>query len=106
MASERVVDLTEETFDKEIRDGLTLVDFWAEWCGPCKALGPAIEQLAEEYHDKLTVAKVDIDANPNIPGKFGIRGIPTVILFRDGAQLDIFVGNSPQKVREMVERAV
>ncbi len=106
MASERVVDLTEETFDKGIRDGLTLVDFWAEWCAPCKALGPAIEQLAEEYHDKLTVAKVDIDANPNIPGKFGIRGIPTVILFRDGAQLDIFVGNSPQKVREMVERAV
>ena len=106
MASERVVDLTEETFDKGIRDGLTLVDFWAEWCAPCKALGPAIEQLAEEYHDKLTVAKVDIDANPNIPGKFGIRGIPTVILFRDGAQLDMFVGNSPQKVREMVERAV
>ena len=106
MASERVVDLTEETFDKGIRDGLTLVDFWAEWCAPCKALGPAIEQLAEEYHDKITVAKVDIDANPNIPGKFGIRGIPTVILFRDGAQLDIFVGNSPQKVREMVERAV
>lgn len=106
MASERVVDLTEETFDKGIRNGLTLVDFWAEWCAPCKALGPAIEQLAEEYHDKLTVAKVDIDANPNIPGKFGIRGIPTVILFRDGAQLDIFVGNSPQKVREMVERAV
>ncbi len=106
MASERVVDLTEETFDKGIRNGLTLVDFWAEWCAPCKALGPAIEQLAEEYHDKLTVAKVDIDANPNIPGKFGIRGIPTVILFRDGAQLDMFVGNSPQKVREMVERAV
>ncbi len=106
MASERVVDLTEETFDKGIRDGLTLVDFWAEWCAPCKALGPAIEQLAEEYHDKLTVAKVDIDANPNIPGKFGIRGIPTVILFRDGSQLDMFVGNSPQKVREMVERAV
>lgn len=106
MASERVVDLTEETFDKGIRNGLTLVDFWAEWCAPCKALGPAIEQLAEEYHDKLTVAKVDIDANPNIPSKFGIRGIPTVILFRDGAQLDMFVGNSAQKVREMVERAV
>ncbi len=106
MARERVVDLTEETFDKGIRNGLTLVDFWAEWCAPCKALGPAIEQLAEEYHDKLTVAKEHIDANPNIPGNFGIRGIPTVILFRDGSQLDMFVGNSPQKVREMVERAV
>ncbi len=62
--------------------------------------------MAEEYDDKLTVAKVDIDSNPNIPGKFGIRGIPTVILFKDGEQVDMFVGNSPQKVREMVERAV
>lgn len=106
MASEKVVHLTEDTFDKGISNGLTLVDFWAEWCGPCKALAPTIDQIAEDYQEKVTVAKVDIDANPNIPGKFGIRGIPTVILFKDGAQLDIMVGNSPQKVREMVENAV
>ncbi len=106
MASEKVVHLTEDTFDKGISSGLTLVDFWAEWCGPCKALAPTIDQIAEDYQEKVTVAKVDIDENPNIPGKFGIRGIPTVILFKDGAQLDIMVGNSPQKVREMVENAV
>ena len=106
MASEKVVHLTEETFDQGISNGLTLVDFWAEWCGPCKALAPTIDQIAEDYQEKVTVAKVDIDANPNIPGKFGIRGIPTVILFKDGEQLDIMVGNSPQKVREMVENAV
>ena len=106
MASEKVVHLNEETFDQGISKGLTLVDFWAEWCGPCKALAPTIDQIAEDYQEKVTVAKVDIDANPNIPGKFGIRGIPTVILFKDGAQLDIMVGNSPQKVREMVEKAV
>jgi len=106
MASEKVVHLDEDTFDKGISTGLTLVDFWAEWCGPCKALGPTIDQIAEDYQEKVTVAKVDIDANPNIPGKFGIRGIPTVILFKDGAQLDIMVGNSPQKVREMVENAI
>lgn len=106
MASDKVVHLNEETFDQGISTGLTLVDFWAEWCGPCKALAPTIDQIAEDYQEKVTVAKVDIDANPNIPGKFGIRGIPTVILFKDGEQLDIMVGNSPQKVREMVENAV
>jgi thioredoxin 1 len=106
MASERVVNLTEDNFDAGVKQGLTLVDFWAEWCGPCKALSPAIEAMADEFGGKLTVAKVDIDANPNIPGRFGIRGIPTVILFKDGTQVDMFVGNSPQKIREMVERAV
>lgn len=106
MASEKVIHLTEATFDQGISKGLTLVDFWAEWCGPCKALGPTIDQIAEDYQEKVTVAKIDIDANPNIPGKFGIRGIPTVILFKDGAQVDIMVGNSPQKIREMVENAV
>lgn len=106
MASEKVVHLNEDTFEQGISSGLTLVDFWAEWCGPCKALAPTIDQIAEDYQEKVTVAKVDIDANPNIPGKFGIRGIPTVILFKDGEQLDIMVGNSPQKVREMVENAV
>ena len=106
MASEKVVHLNEDTFEQGISNGLTLVDFWAEWCGPCKALAPTIDQIAEDYQEKVTVAKVDIDANPNIPGKFGIRGIPTVILFKDGEQLDIMVGNSPQKVREMVENAI
>ena len=106
MASERVVNLTESSFDAGIKQGLTLVDFWAEWCAPCKALSPAIEQMADDFGGKLRVAKVDIDANPGIPGRFGIRGIPTVILFKDGAKVDMFVGNSPQKIREMVERAV
>jgi thioredoxin len=106
MASERVVDLTDETFEKGVSSGLTLVDFWAEWCGPCKALSPAIEQLASEFGGKLRVAKVDVDANPAVPGRFGIRGIPTVMLFKDGQQVDMFVGNSPAKIREMVERAV
>lgn len=106
MSNEKVVHLNEGDFDQGISSGLTLVDFWAEWCAPCKALAPTMDELADKYSGKLTVAKVDIDANPNIPVKFGIRGIPTVMLFKDGEQVDIFVGNSPQKVREMVERAV
>lgn len=106
MASEKIVHLSESDFDNGISSGLTLVDFWAEWCAPCLALGPTMDELAESYAEKLTVAKVNIDSNPNIPAKFGIRGIPTVILFKDGEQVDIFVGNSPQAIKEMVERAV
>lgn len=106
MASEKVIHLDEGSFDEGVSKGLTLVDFWAEWCMPCKALAPTMDQLAEKYSDKVTVAKVDIDSNPAIPAKFGIRGIPTIMMFKDGEQVDMFVGNSPDKVREMVERAV
>jgi thioredoxin 1 len=106
MASERVVNLTESTFETGISKGLTLVDFWAEWCAPCKALAPTIDKLADDFASKVTVAKVDIDANPSIPAKYGVRGIPTVMLFKDGQQVDLFVGNNPVKVREMVQRAV
>ncbi|MBI3994132.1 MAG: thioredoxin [Candidatus Lambdaproteobacteria bacterium] len=106
MASDKIIHLDESTFENGISKGLTLVDFWAEWCAPCRALAPTMDKLAEEYSDKVTVAKVDIDSNPTIPAKFGIRGIPTVMMFRDGQQVDMFVGNSPDKVRAMVERAV
>ena len=98
-----VLHLGESDFDTAIARGLTLVDFWAAWCGPCVALAPAVEQLAQDYAGRVQVAKVDIDAHPGIPGRFGIRGIPTVILFRDGEQVDIMVGNNPQKLRSMVE---
>ena len=106
MASEKIVHLNESDFDNTINNGLTLVDFWAAWCAPCLALEPTMDELAEAYPDKLTVAKLDIDSNPTIPTKYGIRGIPTVILFKNGEQVDMFVGNSPQKIREMVEKAV
>lgn len=73
-----------------------LVDFWAEWCGPCRALGPVIESLASDYEGKAKVAKVDVDANQQIAAQFGIRSIPTVILFDKGQVVDTFVGVRPK----------
>jgi thioredoxin 1 len=84
--SEHALTLTEQTFDEEIKgaDGAILVDFWAEWCGPCKMIAPILEEIAGEYHDRIKVAKINIDENPQTPPKFKIRGIPTLILFKNG----------------------
>lgn len=74
-----------------------LVDFWAEWCGPCKALAPKLEEVATEFQGKVVVAKVNVDENPEIPSKYGIRGIPTMILFKNGREVDQIVGNHPKE---------
>ena len=78
--------LTDATFDEEIAGSAepVLVDFWAEWCGPCKMIAPILDEIATEYKDKLRVAKIDIESNPQTPPKFGIRNIPTLILFKNG----------------------
>ena len=76
--------------------GPVLVDFWAEWCGPCKMIGPALEEIAGELAGKLTVAKVDIDDNPMSPGKFGVRGIPTLLIFKGGVPVATQVGALPK----------
>ncbi len=84
--SDKIIHLTDDSFDTDVlkADGLTLVDFWAEWCGPCKMIAPILDEIAEEYQGKLTVAKLNIDQNPGTAPKYGIRGIPTLLLFKNG----------------------
>ena len=92
--------LTDETFEQELlhSDQPVLVVFWAEWCGPCRMLGPTIEAVADEYVGKVKVFKMNVDQNPETPTKFHIRGIPTVIFFKNGQAIDQLVGNQPKDV--------
>ena len=84
--SDNIVHVSDSSFDQDVLQakGPVLVDFWAEWCGPCKMIAPVLEELADEYGEKLKVCKMDVDANPDTAPKYGIRGIPTLILFNSG----------------------
>lgn len=84
--------LSKEEFEQKIKSGVALVDFWAEWCGPCKVAGPVIDQLADEYKDRLFVGKIDVDAEADLAGKYGIMSIPTVVLFKEGNEVARQVG--------------
>lgn len=98
MASDKVMTFTDANFDREVlqSDIPVLVDFWATWCAPCKAIAPLIDAVADDYSGKVKVGKVNVDDNPATPGKYGVRGIPTLILFKNGAVLDQVVGAVPK----------
>ncbi len=85
--SDKIVHVTDASFEADVLKSSqpVLVDFWAEWCGPCKMIAPVLSELADEYGDKIKICKMDVDANTDTPSKFGIRGIPTLIIFKDGA---------------------
>jgi thioredoxin 1 len=87
--------------------GVALVDFWAEWCGPCRALAPVVDEIADEYAGKVQVFKMDIDPNPETPGRFQIRGIPTLLIFKDGKEVGRVVGAQPKtKIVEALTRHI
>ncbi len=101
--------VTDQTFASEVLEapGPVLVDFWAEWCGPCKQIAPALEEISEELGERLTIAKVDVDDNPETPNKYGVRGIPTLIIFKGGEVAATKVGALPKnKLKEWVESVI
>ncbi|MBZ0169348.1 thioredoxin [Candidatus Methylomirabilis lanthanidiphila] len=98
MASDKIVQITDHDFDKQVIQGkgLILVDFWAEWCGPCRMVAPILDELAEEYGEQVTIAKLNVDENRESAARFGIRSIPTILVFKDGAQVEQIVGALPK----------
>jgi thioredoxin 1 len=104
MASAHVVNVTDTNFAAEIEQarGLALVDFWAVWCGPCQAIAPVIEQLAEQFAGKIKVAKLDTDSNQNTAVRFNVRSIPTIMFFKDGQHVDTVIGADP-RIRTILE---
>ena len=94
--------ITDSNFDDEIKNSQLpiLIDFWAEWCGPCKQIGPILEEIGEAKKNKLKIFKLNVDENPQTPQKFGVRGIPTLMLFKDGKLIDTKVGSLPKNMLE------
>ena len=103
------VQISDSSFESDVLKSSkpVLVDFWAEWCGPCKQIGPLLDELSTEMADKITIAKVNIDKNPMTPQKYGVRGIPTMIIFKDGKPIATKVGSLPKsKIAEWIASVV
>ncbi len=107
--SENIKDIDQSSFDQDVlgASGPVLVDYWAEWCGPCKMIAPVLEELAGEYAGQITITKVDVDTNATLAQKYGIRGIPTLMIFKDGAVHSTKVGASTKgQLKEFIEAAI
>jgi len=109
VAGRDITEITDENFVDEIEssEGLAIVDFWAEWCGPCRMVGPIIEELAEEYSGQIKVGKLDVDSNRVTAGRFNVRSIPSILYFKDGEMVDAVVGAYPKKyLKEKIQEYV
>ena len=107
--SEHILHVTDDSFDSEVlkSDQPVLLDFWAEWCGPCKALAPILDELATEYSSKLKVVKMNVDESPGTPQRYSIRSIPTLIFFKDGQVVEQLVGNQPRNsIKGIIEKVL
>ncbi len=106
MASSDIVTLQDATFDQEVLKSTVpvLVDFWAVWCGPCRAIAPAVEDLARRYQGKLKVCKLDVDEHQQVPQSYGIRSIPTLLVFKDGKVVDTVVGADRTRLEQSVKK--
>ncbi len=105
----KILDVTDATFEKEVlqSDLPVLVDFWAEWCAPCRTLAPVIKDLAKTYEGRLRVAKLDVDSSPSVPARFQIRAMPTLLFFKQGQVVDSIVGAVPrQKIEQKLQALV
>ncbi len=107
MANENIVILSDADFEDQVlkNDQPVLVDFWAEWCGPCKMITPFLEEMADEMKDKVVIGKLNVDDNSKYAGSFGVRSIPTLILFKNGEEADRIVGADPGKIKKLLESA-
>lgn len=109
MAGANLKEFGDQNFESEVIKSNTpvLVDFWATWCGPCRAIAPHVEALAEQFKGQLTVGKLDIDQNPGAPSRYGVRGVPTLILFKGGMPVDQLVGAVPKaKMEQMIKKHI
>ncbi|MBI5453626.1 MAG: thioredoxin [Deltaproteobacteria bacterium] len=107
--AENIINVTDSTFDSMVlkSEVPALVDFWASWCAPCRAIAPIVEEMATEYTGRIRVAKMNVDDNPATPGRYGVRGIPTLILFKDGKVIDQLVGAVPKnQIKELIEKGL
>ena len=107
--SDQITHTSDGSFEADVlqNDKAVLLDFWAEWCGPCKQISPALEEIATELNGKVKIAKINIDENPSTPGKYAVRAIPTLILFKDGEQASIQVGAQPKgKLMDWITKSI
>ncbi|MGE5113546.1 MAG: thioredoxin [Acidobacteriaceae bacterium] len=105
MASEAILEITDSNFDQTVlkSDRPVMIDFWAAWCGPCRALAPIVDEVAKQYSDKIVVGKMDVDKNPATAQRFGVRSIPTLLVFKGGQVREQIVGYAP---KDRIEKAI